>query len=212
MSSKQKLLGNVPYGLTFVVSAPAGTGKTTLVGMLTKEFDSVKMSISCTTRRPRHHEVDGVDYHFVTKEQFAEKLAAGEFLEHATIFGYEYGTSKAHIEELKKKGKHVVLVIDTQGAMQLIGKIDAVFIFILPPSKETLAQRLIGRATEKKESIEQRLEWAEKEIACARLYDYQIINDDLATAYQVLRSIVIAEEHKIYSPTEDPLVKCKQKT
>lgn len=197
MSSKQKLVGNLPYGLTFVVSAPAGTGKTTLVGMLTKEFDAVKMSISCTTRPPRPHETDGVHYHFLSEEEFQRKVDNGEFLEHVTLFGHRYGTSATFIEKKKASGFHVVLVIDTQGAVQLMGKIAATFIFLLPPSQEELVRRLVGRGTEKKEVIEERLKRAELEMELAKLYDYQIVNDDLPTAYQVLRSIVIAEEHRV---------------
>src|SRR5437016_8413914 len=125
MSSKQQLVGNLKYGLTFVVSAPAGTGKTTLVQMLTKEFDSIKMSVSSTTRPPRSYEIDGVHYHFLTESQFSEKVEHGDFLEHVSLFGYRYGTSYEHVEELKKKGYHVVLVIDTQGAVQLMKKIKA---------------------------------------------------------------------------------------
>ena len=197
MSMKQKLLGNLSYGLVFVVSAPAGTGKTTLVKMLTKEFDCVKMSISSTTRLPRSHEVDGVDYHFLTEAQFNEKIAADEFLEHVQLFTYQYGTAVADLERMRVKGQHVVLVIDTQGALQLMKKLDAVFIFLLPPSDEELARRLIGRGTEPKEIIVERLQRASKEMELVAHYDYSIVNDDLATAYQALRSIVIAEEHKI---------------
>lgn len=196
MLNKQKVLGNLPYGLVFVVSAPAGTGKTTLVGMLTREFDCVKTSISSTTRPARPHEVNGVDYHFLTEEEFNRKVASGEFLEHVTLFGYQYGTSCRTIDAIRKSGHHVVLVIDTQGALQLKEKIDATFIFIMPPSEDELKKRLHNRGTERKEMIDERLQIAGKEIELARLYDYRIINDDLATAYQVLRSILIAEEHK----------------
>ncbi len=197
MSNKQKLVGSRPQGLTFVVSAPAGTGKTTLVGMLTKEFDAVKMSISCTTRPPRFHEIDGVHYNFLSEEEFQKRADSGEFLEHVTLFGHRYGTSAGLIEKMKAKGQHVVLVIDTQGAVQLMQTIDAVFIFLLPPSKEELVRRLVTRGTESKEVIEERLKRAEKEIELSQLYDYTIVNDDLPTAYQVLRSIVIAEEHRV---------------
>ena len=196
MSSKQKLVGNLKRGLTFVVSAPAGTGKTTLVSMLTREFDTVKMSISCTTRPQREYETDGTHYHFISEEEFVQKIQEGEFLEHVELFGYRYGTSLKHIEEMKSRGFHVVLVIDTQGALQLMDRIDATFIFLLPPSKQELQRRLIDRATEATAVIEKRLEWSEKEIESAKFYEYQIVNDDLTVAYQVLRSIVIAEEHK----------------
>lgn len=197
MSSKQKLVGNLEYGLTFVVSAPAGTGKTTLVQMLSKEFETIKMSVSSTTRPPRSYEIDGVHYHFLTESQFSEKVEHGDFLEHVSLFGYRYGTSYEHVEELKRKGYHVVLVIDTQGAVQLMKKIKATFIFLMPPTTEELARRLRDRGTEEDVEIKTRLEWSEKEMEVAKLYDYLIVNDDLSIAYQVLRSIVIAEEHRI---------------
>ena len=197
MSNKQKLLGNLSYGHTFVVSAPAGTGKTTLVGMLVREFDCVKMSISSTTRAPRKHEVDGLHYHFLTEAEFNEGIAKGQFLEHVTLFGYQYGTSLQEIEEIKKRGNHVVLVIDTQGALQLKGKIPAIFIFLTPPSLEELRDRLVKRGTDTSIQIEERLSWARKELSLIKEYDYHIVNANLQTAYEVLRSIIIAEEHKI---------------
>lgn len=183
-------------GLVFVISAPAGTGKTTLVQMLKGEFPRVVGSISYTTRAPRSNEVEGKDYHFITKEAFEEKIQAGEFLEYAQVFHNYYGTSKKSIEAEQKKGKHVVLVIDTQGAMQLRDKIDAVFIFISPPNVEELQVRLKKRQSESAETMATRLSWAKQEMALAPRYDYHIVNDDLKTAYGVLRAILIAEEHK----------------
>jgi guanylate kinase len=197
MSSKQSLLGNCQRGHTFIVSAPAGTGKTTLVEMLTKEFDCVKMSVSSTTRPKRPGEVDGVHYFFLSEEEFSAQVAAGEFLEHVTLFGYRYGTSRRAVEEIKAAGKHAILVIDTQGALHLMGKEKAVFIFLMPPSLEELGHRLMERGTETPESLSSRLSEAGREIAVATAYHYVIINDDLLTAYEVLRSIVIAEEHRV---------------
>ena len=183
-------------GLLFVVSAPAGTGKTTLVKMLKEEFPHVVDSISFTTRSPRASEVPGRDYHFITDAEFEKKIAAKEFLEYAEVFHHYYGTSKKMVESEQKKGHHVCLVIDTQGAMQLKGKIEAVFIFISPPSIEELRARLYRRKSETEEAIQTRLSWAENEMALAPKYDYHIINDNLKTAYDALRSILIAEEHK----------------
>lgn len=197
MSSKHKLLGNTSRGLLFVVSAPAGTGKSTLVDQLTKEFDCVVRSISCTTRPPRPYEANGVDYCFVTDEEFQKKVAHGDFLEHVTLFGYHYGTTRSNIEHLQAESKHVVLVIDTQGALQLMGQLSAIFIFIMPPSFEELARRLQERGTESHESLSKRLQEAEREIATSSAYHYVIVNDEIETAYSVLRSIVIAEEHRI---------------
>lgn len=192
-----KLLGNSKKGMLFVVSAPAGTGKTTLVRMLTKEFSCIKESISCTTRQVRPGEVPDEDYHFLSKEDFQKKIKQGDFLEHAEVFGHLYGTSKEFVEKQESLGRHVVLVIDTQGAMQLKGKIPAVFIFISPPSLEELKVRLLKRQTEDVDSVEKRLSWAKKEMGMVSHYDYHIINDRLETAYECLRSILIAEEHKV---------------
>lgn len=192
-----KLLGNFKQGLAFVVSAPAGTGKTTLVHMLTKEFPCVVMSTSFTTRERRPEEKDGVDYFFVSKEEFEKKVAGKEFLEHVQLYGNYYGTDYQSIRKLQSEGKHVMLVIDTQGALQLKGKFPATFIFLEPPSRDILRQRLTQRRTESPEVIEARLDWAKKEIELAQYYDYRILNDDLSIAYQVLRSVIIAEEHKV---------------
>lgn len=193
-----KLLGNHKTGLVFVVSAPAGTGKTTLVQMLVKEFPCVKTSVSCTTRPPRTGEVDGRDYHFLTQEAFKKKVKERDFLEHAHVFGHDYGTSHAFVLKEVAMGKHVILVIDTQGAMQLKEKqFPAIFIFISPPNLETLRHRLMKRESENAGALEERLSRAEKEIAMLPHYDYHIINDHLDTAYEVLRSILIAEEHKV---------------
>lgn len=193
----EKLLGNLPQGLIFVLSAPAGTGKTTLVGMLRDEFTCVVESISCTTRAPRPDEISGKDYHFMDVATFEAKIAAGDFLEHAQVFGSYYGTSKEYVQQQQEKGKHVFLVIDTQGALQLKGKLNAIFVFISPPSLQELRERLFKRKTENLEMIEQRLSWAKQEMALAPKYDYNIINDNLHHAYDILRSIVIAEEHRV---------------
>ena len=192
-----KVLGNTKKGLLFVVSAPAGTGKTTLVQMLTDEFSCVIKSVSCTTRKIRHNEVEGKDYHHLDLDEFEAKIEKGEFLEYAKVFGNYYGTSKPFVEKQLKTGRHVVLVIETQGALQLKGKIDAIFIFISPPDIHELRRRLSNRKTETAEAIEQRLSWAEEEMKKASLYDYRIVNDNLKVAYDALRSIFIAEEHKI---------------
>ena len=191
-----KVLGGLKKGLVFVISAPAGTGKTTLVRMLQSEFDCVVESVSYTTRKIRPSETPGRDYHFISVSEFEEKIAEGEFIEYAQVFGHYYGTSRKFVEEMQGKGKHVLLVIDTQGAMQLMGHLDSVFIFISPPSLEELEARLLTRKSESQEVIEQRLSWAEKEISMSPSYDYHIVNDQLKTAYDALRAVLIAEEHK----------------
>ncbi len=185
------------FGLVFVVSAPAGAGKTTLVRMLANEFPSVVESVSLTTRPPRLGEVDGVDYHFVSKNDFEDKVRQGDFLEHAEVFGNGYGTSKSQLEMLQQEGKDVFLVIDIQGARQVLEKISAVSIFVFPPSMKELERRLASRKTEDTASIERRLSCARKEMEAASFYHYHIVNDDLQSAYDSLRSILIAESHRV---------------
>ena len=197
MSNKHTLVGNHSHGLLFVLSAPAGTGKTTLVEMLTDEFTCVAKSISTTTRPIRPSEQEGRDYFFVNDDEFEKRVKDGQFLEHVTLFGYHYGTSRTQVEKLRAEGKHVFLVIDTQGALALMGQVAATFIFVLPPSFEELARRLQMRGTENYDSLAKRLHEAEREIATSTAYHYVIVNDDLKTAYEVLKGIVVAEEHRI---------------
>lgn len=193
----EKLLGSLQTGIPFVISAPAGTGKTTLARMLVDEFPCIEQSISCTTRLPRSGEIEGKDYHFLTREDFEQKIKAKEFLEYAEVFGQYYGTLKSDVERALRTGKHILLVIDTQGAMQLKKKkYPATYIFISPPSLGELRSRLFQRKTEGDHHIEERLSWAEKELQNAVQYDYFITNDNLHRAYEILRSILISEEHK----------------
>ncbi len=185
-------------GMLFVISAPAGTGKSTLVSMLKKNNAEVVQSISCTTRAKRPGEKDGVDYHFLTEEVFREKVAKGEFLEHAEVFGSLYGTCRSQVEQQLQEGKDVILVIDTQGASRIRElEMPAVLIFITPPSKEELKRRLEERATEKSQELNQRLAQVEKEMAQMAIYDYQVENDELLEAYEILKSIIVAERHRI---------------
>lgn len=192
----QKLLGTLKEGLIFVVSAPAGTGKTTLVRMLCDEFDCIQESVSFTTRPPRTYEAPDRDYHFISVAEFEKKIASKDFLEYAEVFGHYYGTGRSYVESLRRQGKHVVLVIDTQGALQLMDEIRGVFIFIRPPGMDELRRRLESRKSDSMDVIAKRLSWAEKEISRADRYDYQIVNDNLKIAYDILRSIVVAEEHR----------------
>lgn len=190
-------LGNKTRGSLFVVSAPAGTGKTTLVDMLVEEFPSVVASISYTTRPKRSDEVEGVHYHFISRAEFEKKIASGEFVEYVTLYGDYYGTSMLWIESRLQAGKDVILVIDTQGALLLQKKCQATYIFIVPPSLEELKRRLTARATESAEKIQQRLAIAEAELSKVQFYDYCIVNDQLQLAYEVLKSILIAEKHRV---------------
>jgi len=193
----EKLLGSLTKGFVIVMSAPAGTGKTTLARMLIDEFPSVCESVSCTTRPIRPGEIPDKDYHFMSVADFEEREKRGEFLEHATVFGHHYGTLKEHVEKKLHQGQHVILVIDTQGAIQLkkLGY-RAIYIFIRPPSLAELRSRLFNRKTEQEQHIEERLAWAVHELEMAKHYDYIVTNDNLHRAYEILRSILISEEHK----------------
>ncbi len=192
------LLGDRKRGLLFVVSAPAGTGKTTLVEKLSAEFSSVVKSISCTTRAPRKGEINGVDYHFISEAEFEEKIAEGAFLEYAKVFGTAYyGTLASDVERQLESGNDLFLVIDTQGAMWVKKRLDALLIFIAPPSIDVQRQRLTLRQTEPAGVIENRLACAQREMESADKYDYYIVNDELMVAYAVLRSILIAERHSV---------------
>lgn len=197
MSNSQALIGNLQRGLAFILSAPAGTGKTTLVYRLLAEFPSVKLNISYTTRKPRPGEVNGQDYHFISKEAFQKKIEENDFLEWAEVFGNYYGTSKEALMSDLKKGHHVMLVIDTQGAKKVMDThFPVTSIFLSPPSFEELRRRLVARGTDSQEAIDQRLAWSKKELDLSHLYDYHIVNQDLNIAYEVLRCILIAEEHR----------------
>lgn len=192
------LSGKIEKGLVFIVSAPAGAGKTTLVNMLIKEFPKdLSRSISCTTRAPRNNEKDGVDYHFIEEQTFDQYLEEDAFIEHAKVFSNRYGTLKKTIQETTNSGKHVFLVIDTQGAFTLMKKIKALFIFIMPPSIEELSKRLESRNTDSKESIKERLSWAKKEMDQAKHFDCIIVNDQLEQAYEDLKEFVIQAEKKL---------------
>jgi guanylate kinase len=190
----KKIIGNLEKGLLFIISAPAGTGKSTLVAKLVKEFpDAIEESRSCTTRKPRGREEE---YEFLSIDDFEKRVAKGEFLEYAKVFGNYYGTLKSEVHRIQESGKHAVLVIDTQGAMILKGQVEATFIFLSPPSIEELKKRLFKRGTESETNIEERLHWVERELSMGKNYDYQLINDDLEVSYKVLKSIIIAQEYK----------------
>jgi len=185
-------------GVLFVVSGPSGVGKGTINQKLFDEFgDNVAFSVSATTRGPREGEVDGKHYFFISRQEFENRIANNEFLEHAEFAGNCYGTPRSYVLKLLDEGVSVILEIDLQGAIQVKERMpESVSIFILPPSYEVLESRLRGRGTETPEKIEKRLAAAKHEMEMAHIYDYQIINDDLEAAYQQLRSIFINENDK----------------
>ena len=179
-------------GKLFVLSGPSGVGKGTLRENALNGIPTLKYSISCTTRKPRDGETDGVEYRFISQEKFKEDISQGLFLEYAHVHEDFYGTLKADVVNELEKGNDVLLEIDVQGALQVKEKMpDAVLIFVAPPSVEELERRLTGRHTESSESISVRLNNALKELELKDKYDYVIVNDDLDSACEELRKIIL---------------------
>ncbi len=178
-------------GSIFIVVAPSGAGKTSLVAALLKAEPGVELSVSFTTRAPRQGEVDGQHYHFVSRELFERMIADGDFLEHAEVYGNYYGTSRRWIAERVAAGHDLLLEIDWQGARQVRAAFpEAVAVFILPPSLPELENRLRGRGTDSEEVVARRLSEARAEIALAPEYDYLVVNDDFERALGDLRALV----------------------
>jgi len=181
-------------GLLFIVSAPSGTGKTTLVERLVQEVPNLYMSRSYTSRPARAGEQDGVDYNFISRERFDTMVRNAAFLEWADVFGNCYGTSAADTEAMLARGADVVLVIDVQGARQVRSRgIETIGIFVLPPSAAILEQRLRGRSKDTGEQIRKRLEVACREVSEFAQYEYVVVNDELETAVARIGAIVLAE-------------------
>ncbi len=178
----------------FIVSAPSGSGKSTLVHRLLQTVPGLIFSISYTTRQPRPAETPGVDYNFISRKDFEEQLARGEFLEYAEVFGNYYGTNRSSFEAAVREGKDLLLDIDVQGARQLKVAIpEAISIFVLPPSREVLEQRLRTRSQDSEEVIRRRLRGAAEEVRNYSQYDYVLINREIDEASARLASIVRAE-------------------
>lgn len=185
-------------GNLFIVAAPSGAGKTSLVKELLAADEGIRLSISYTTRAPRAGEVDGQHYHFVSRQTFEEMLERGDFLESAEVYGNFYGTSQPWIDASRKTGQDILLEIDWQGAAQVRKLIpEAIGIFILPPSVEALRQRLTGRGQDAEEVIQRRVAAAREDISHVGEFDYVIINDDFNTALQDLLAAVRAQRLKV---------------
>ena len=185
-------------GLLFIVSAPSGTGKTTLVERLVQRIPNLCLSRSYTSRAARPGEQDGVDYNFISRDRFEEMARAGQFLEWADVFGNYYGTCKADTERCLAGGTDIVLVIDVQGARQVRGSgIESIGIFVLPPSAQILEQRLRGRSKDSEAAIQKRLEAACREVGGFASYEYVVVNDELDAAVERLRAIVLAERARV---------------
>ena len=178
----------------FIISAPSGSGKSTLVSHLLASVTGLMFSVSYTTRKRRGAEVEGASYSFVTREDFERKRDRDEFLEWAEVFGHYYGTHRGILEQARAQGKDLVLDIDVQGARQLKRQIpEAVSVFVLPPSRQVLEQRLRARGEDREEVIARRLRDAAEEIRNYNSYDYVLINKDLTEAEAALDAIVRAE-------------------
>ena len=191
-------MSNSPRGLLFIVSAPSGTGKTTLVERLVQDLPNLHMSRSYTSRPAREGEQDGVDYNFISRDRFAAMVRDGSFLEWADVFGHCYGTGSGDTEAMLVDGHDVVLVIDIQGARQVRSRgIENVGIFVLPPSAAILEQRLRGRSKDSEEQIRERLEVACREVGEFAEYEYVVINDELDAAVARIGAIVLAERSRV---------------
>lgn len=184
-------------GILYIISAPSGAGKSSICRELLDIFPELRHSVSSTTRGARPGEVDGQDYHFISREEFLLMIAAGDFAEWAEVHGNLYGTSLKTLQKCRDEGIDLILDIDCQGAAQLKeNQVDGVTIFILPPSYMELRSRLEGRGSDSPAVIEQRLLNAVAEIAQAGWYDYIVVNDIFSRAVDDLKSIIVAERHR----------------
>jgi guanylate kinase len=217
-------------GIVYIISAPSGSGKSTLTAELLNVVPDLRFSVSYTTRAPRGSEQNGREYHFVSRDTFQEMIAAGDFLEYACVFGDFYGTARHFLEDSKAAGTDLVLDIDVQGAAQVKAKLqDAVSIFILPPSRDELEERLRRRSEgekqvetgerrrsddERNRIIQKRLQAAAKEIENYPTYDYILVNDQLGQSIDRLKAIVVAERlrrsGKKLSPADQQIVDLAQ--
>ena len=178
----------------FVITGPSGVGKGTLIRGLMERMDGLELSVSATTRAPRPGEIDGVDYHFLSREEFDRRVARGDFVEHADYAGRSYGTLRTELEERVAAGVPVVLEIEVQGARQVRATMpEAVQVFIAPPSPQALRTRLIGRGTDDAEEVERRLKVAEQELAAQPEFGHVVVNDRLDDALNQLTAIVAGE-------------------
>src|SRR5262245_2133666 len=185
-------------GLLVIESAPSGAGKTTLVDRLVEQVPDLKMSRSYTSRPAREGEIDGVDYNFVSRERFIAMIAAGQFLECADVFGNLYGTSAVDTEGVLAAGCDLVLVIDVQGARKVRDRgIDATTVFVMPPSFDVLERRLRGRSRDSEAAIQRRLQVAREEVSAFTEYDFVVINDELSSAVDRLRSVIVARRAQL---------------
>ena len=181
-------------GFVYILSAPSGTGKTTVGNLLLKKIPFLERVITATTRKPRDGEIHGKDYYFLEEQTFKRKIEEGFFLEWAKVYRYYYGTPKSEVERITSQGKDALLIIDVQGAFQVKKLLpNAITIFLLPPSLEELKKRLLQRG---EKELDERFEWAKKELPCARYFDYAVVNDRLEKTVEEIKSIMLANRRR----------------
>lgn len=185
-------------GLLIVISGASGTGKGTVCKKILSEMKNIYYSISATTRQPRTGETDGVEYFFITPEEFQNWIAEDKFLEYAQVYGNFYGTPLHKIEERLSRGENILLEIDVQGALNVMKKVsDGIYIFLLPPSLDELRERIKNRGSESDESLDRRFKAAKDEITIGKKYQYVVVNDDVDNAVEKIKSIITAELCKV---------------
>ena len=198
VTARRKGIG---HGLAFVVSGPSGAGKNSVISRAMEGIPGLMYSVSYTTRPRRAHETDGVDYRFVSREEFTRRIESGDFVEHVTYLGDFYGTSRSQIDDAIARGVDVILNIDVEGAKLVrrsgLGEHAVVYVFLVPSSLERLEERLRARGTESDAEIAARLEVAAREMEAIDVFDYLVINDDLETGVAELRAIVASERLRI---------------
>ena len=179
----------------FIISAPSGCGKTSLVRDISRIYDFLELTISCTTRKMRKGEIDGIDYHFIDQETFKTKINNGEFIEHESVYDNYYGTTYNSIRDIANSGNDAILEIDHKGMIKIKKQIpSAISIYILPPSLEELKNRLIDRGLDTKEVINKRISNAENELKFSRFSDFTIVNDDYDIALNSLKSLILYQK------------------
>lgn len=187
-----------PRAFPLVLAGPSGGGKTTIARRLMDRRTDLQFSVSATTRPRRSGEADGVDYHFLERDEFEVGLQAGRFLEWAEVHGQLYGTPRKNLEEARRAGKHLVLDIDVQGARSVRGQVpEAVTVFVVPPTGEEVVRRLRGRGTEDEERLRRRLRNAEEELGAVREFDYLVVNQELQRAVATVDAILTAEKARV---------------
>ncbi len=185
-------------GILVILSSPSGAGKTTISKKIQQKHQNFKISVSHTTRKPRPNEVEGIDYFFISQEEFQDKIKKGEFYEYAKIFGNYYGTSRKAVLDLLEKKNDILFDIDWQGTQQLskFKELKLIKIFILPPSKEELKKRLIQRNQDKPEVVSERLKAYDKDASHQKEYDYVVVNDNLDNCFKEVEKIIIKSKKK----------------